>query len=120
MFKLFPSVHVQIEERPTPPLKMPYGCWPAGSCPRPKSAAEIAAHNERRLVIWQRRSREMLVVYDRHELNVTESGVKCVKAGAAADDWYDWTYYAPQVGDVLGWQYVNRSEEKFEVVGVYS
>ena len=119
MLRLFTPVTFHTEERPTPPLKMPYGRWPANACPRPKSAAAIAAHNERRLVIWRRRSREMLVVYDRHELNVTESGVKCVDTQADPDNWYDWRYYQPQVGDVLGWQYVNRSEEKFEVVGVY-
>ena len=120
MLKLFPSVHVQIEERPEPARPVPYGRWPANACPRPATPAEIAAHNERRLVIWQRKSRAMLYVYNRHEFSVSESGVKCVKAGAAVDDWYDWHYYSPQTGDVLGWEYVNRSEGRFEVVGVCS
>ena len=118
MLKLFTPVY--IEERPTPPLRVPYGRWPAGSCPRPATPAEIAAHNERRLVIWQRTSREMLYVYNRHEFSVSESGVKCVKPNAAVDDWYDWAYYSPQTGDVLGWEYIHRSEGRFEVVGVCS
>lgn len=116
MLRLFPSVHVQMEDRPQPPRPVPYG---RVICTIPMSAAEVAAQNARRLVIWQRQSREMLVVYDRHELRVTDSGVKCVKPGAEVDDWYDWTYYQPQTGDVLGWEYVNRSENRFEVVGVY-
>ena len=120
MLKLFTPVTFHTEERPQPPRPVPYGRWPANACPRPATPAEIAAHNERRLVIWQRTTRAMLYVYNRHEFNVTESGVKCVKPNAAADDWYDWRYYALQTGDVLGWEYVNRSEGRFEVVGVYS
>jgi len=122
MLKFVTPVTGHVEERPTPPLRVPYGRWPAGSCLRPQSPAEIAAHNERRLVIWRRQTREMLVVYDRHELNITESGIKCVDMQAAADpdNWYDWMYYSPRTGDVLGWEYVNRSQGRFEVVGVYS
>lgn len=120
MLKFFTPVHVVTEERPQPPRPVPYGRWNASACPRPVSAAQIAAHNERRLVIWQRTTRSMLYVYNRHELTVSESGVKCVKPNAAADDWYDWTYYSPKTGDVLGWEYVNRSENRFETIGVCS
>lgn len=117
MLKFFTPVYVHVEERPQPPRRVPYG---RVVCTLPMSAAAVAAQNARRLVIWQRQSREMLVVYDRHELRVTDSGVKCVKPGVAVDDWYDWCYYSPRTGDVLGWEYVNRSENRFEVVGVCS
>lgn len=119
MLKFFTPVNVATEERPAPPRRVPYGRWPAGSCPVPVSAAEIAARNERRLVIWQRRTRQMLRVYG-DVLTVGESGVKCVKPDVWRDDWYDWHYYSPRTGDVLGWEYVNRSENRFEVIGVCS
>lgn len=101
-----------FEERPEPPRRVPYDRVQA-------APLAIAAHNERRMVIWQRKSRRVVRVYG-DVLTVTESGVKCVKTGAAWDDWYDWTYYAPQTGDVFGWEYVNRSQGRFEVIGVCS
>lgn len=115
MLKMFTPVY--IEERPQPPRPVPYG---RVVCTIPMSAAEVAAQNARRLVIWQRSTRTMLYVYNRHEFSMSESGVKCVKPGAEVDDWYDWTYYQPQTGDVLGWEYVNRSEERFEMIAVCS
>lgn len=105
-----------FEERPEPPRRVPYDRVQAAISP---DVAAIAAHNARRMVIWQRKSRRVVRVYG-DVLTVTESGVKCVKQNAAWDDWYDWCYYSPKTGDVLGWEYVNRSENRFEVIGVCS